>query len=65
MQDTPSQEKKSLVWKLKKSLYGLSENLKSLGFKGSVADHCVFIRKKKELQVISVYVDNLILVTKT
>ena len=50
--------KEELVCKLKKSLYGLKqlprcwneklcEHLKSLGFKESAADPCVFIRQKK------------------
>ena len=66
-----------LVCKLKKSLYGLKqsprcwneklcEHLKSLEFKESAADPCVFIRQQeKELQIIAVYVDDLILLTKT
>ena len=64
--------KEELVCKLKKSLYGLKqsprcwneklcEHLKSLGFKESAADPCVFIRQKEELQIIAVYVDDLIL----
>ncbi len=67
----------NLVCKLKKSLYGLKQSprcwneklcqhLKSLGFKESAADPCVFIRQqKKELQIIAVYVDDLILVAKS
>ena len=66
-----------LVCKLKKSLYGLKqsprcwneklcEHLKSLEFKESAADPCIFIRQQeKELQIIAVYVDDLILLTKT
>ena len=68
--------KEELVCKLKKSLYGLKqsprcwneklcEHLKLLGFKESDADPCVFIRKRKELQIIAVYVDDLILLAKT
>ena len=68
--------KENLVCKLKKSLYGLKqaprcwneklcEHLKSLNFKVSTADPCVFIRQQKELQIIAVYVDDLILLTKT
>ena len=65
--------KEELVCKLKKSIYGLKqsprcwnerfcEHLKSLGFKESGADPCVFIREnsKKKLEVIAVYVDDLI-----
>ena len=68
--------KEELVCKLTKSLYGLKqsprcwneklcEHLKSLGFKESAADPCVFIRQKEELQIIAVYVDDLILLAKT
>ena len=68
--------KENLVCKLEKSLYGLKqaprcwneklcEHLKSLNFKVSTADPCVFIRQQKELQIIAVYVDDLILLTKT
>ena len=68
--------KEELVCKLKKSLYGLKqsprcwneklcEHLKSLGFKESAADPCVFIRQKEELQIIAVYVDDLTLLAKT
>ena len=69
-------DKNGLVCKLKKSLYGLKqsprcwneklcEHLKSLGFKESVADPCIFVRQKKELQIIVVYVDDLILLSKS
>ena len=69
-------DKNGLVCKLKKSLYGLKqsprcwneklcEHLKSLGFKESVADLCIFVRQKKELQIIVVYVDDLILLSKS
>ena len=43
----------------------LCEHLKSLGFKESVADPCIFVRQKKELQIIVVYVDDLILLSKS
>ena len=36
-----------------------------LGFKESVADPCVFIHQTEQLQVIAVYVDDLILLTET
>ena len=66
-------DKNGLVCKLKKSLYGLKqsprcwneklcEHLKSLGFKESA---CIFVRQKKELQIIVVYVDDLILLSKS
>ena len=70
--------KEELVCKLKKSIYGLKqsprcwnerfcEHLKSLGFKESGADPCVFIREnsKKKLEVIAVYVDDLLLIAET
>ena len=67
--------KEELVCKLKKSIYGLKqsprcwnerfcEHLKSLGFKESEADPCVFIREssKKKLEVIAMYVDDLLII---
>ena len=65
--------KEELVCKLKKSLYGLKQSprcwneklcnhLKSLGFKESGADPCVFIRQGKKIEIIAVYVDDLILI---
>lgn len=70
--------KSELVCKLKKSLYGLkqsprcwnekfTQHMKSLGFKESGADPCVFIRvnRRKKIEVIAVYVDDLILLTET
>ena len=70
--------KEKLVCKLKKSLYGLKQSprcwnekfcnhLKQLGFKQSGADPCVFVRKNKEkkLEIIAVYVDDLILIAET
>ena len=70
--------KEELVYKLKKSIYGLKqspccwnekfcEHMRSLGFKKSGADPCIFIRenKRRKLKIIAVYVDNLILIAKT
>ena len=70
--------KEELVCKLKKSIYGLKqsprcwnerlcEHLKSLVFKESGADPCVFIREssEKKLEVISMYVDDLLLIAET
>ena len=68
--------KEELVCRLKKSLYGLKQSprcwneklckhLKSLGFKESTADPCIFIRQNIGLQIIAVYVDDLILLAKT
>ena len=65
-----------LVCKLKKSLYGLKqaprcwnksfrEYLLSVGFSQSSADPCVYIRTGTTVAIIAVYVDDLILITKT
>ena len=41
--------------------------MRSLGFKGSGADPCIFIREneRKKLEIIAVYVDDLILIAET
>ena len=63
-----------LVCKLKKSLYGLKQSsrcwnkvfkeyMEAIGFKGSSADPCVFIQAGKTMNIIAVYVDDLILIT--
>ena len=69
--------KEELVCKLRKSIYGLKQSprcwneklcnhLKSLGFKESGADSCVFIQSGgKGMKIIAVYVDDLILIAKT
>ena len=70
--------KEDLVCKLKKSLYGLKQSprcwneklckhMKLLGYRESGADPCVFIRldTEKRLQIIAVYVDDLILIAET
>ena len=65
-----------LVCKLKKSLYGLRqaprcwnksfhEYMKSIGFEQSTADPCVYIRVGTTVAIVAVYVDDLILITKT
>ena len=65
-----------LVCKLKKALYGLKqaprcwtkafrEFIESDGFVQSSADPCVFIRKTDTLAIVAVYVDDLILITKS
>jgi len=65
-----------LVCKLKKSLYGLKQSsrcwnmtfreyMKSIGFKESSADSCIFIRKNNVLSIVAIYVDDLILITET
>ena len=67
--------KEEFVCKLRTSIYGLkqsprclnaklSDHLKSLGFKEGEADPCVFIKSCK-LQIIAVYVDDLILMAET
>ena len=69
--------KENLVCKLRKSIYGLKQSprcwnqklcdhLKSLGFKESGADSCVFIKNESNnLKIIAVYVDDLILIAKS
>ena len=69
--------KEHLVCRLKKSLYGLKqaprcwnkafrEYLISIGFQQSEADPCVYIQAKDDaITIIAVYVDDLILITKT
>ena len=65
-----------LVCKLEKSLYGLKQAprcwnkvftkyMESIGFRQSTADPCVFIRSGDTLDVIAVYVDDLIVISKT
>ena len=67
---------KKLVYKLRKSIYGLKQSPrcwneklrdhKSAGFKEGGADPCVFIQSgQKDLKIIAVYVDDLILIAKT
>ena len=69
--------KEKLVCKLKMSLYGLKQSprcwntvlndyLKSIEFKHSAADPCVYIKKNTTtLTIIAVYVDDLIVITNT
>jgi hypothetical protein len=70
--------KEDLVCKLKKSIYGLKQSprcwnkkftqyMKSLGFHVSDADPCVFTRMSKgdQLEIVSVYVDDLIIIAET
>jgi hypothetical protein len=70
--------KEDLVCKLKKSIYGLKQSprcwnkkftqyMKSLGFHVSDADSCVFTRISKgdRLEIVSVYVDDLIIIAET
>ena len=67
----------NLVCKLKRSLYGLKqsprcwnatfrEHLESTHFRQSTADPCVFIRTEETgVTIVAVYVDDLIIITKT
>ena len=69
--------KEHLVCKLRKSLYGLkqsprcwnatfSEHMHKAGFNQSPADPCVFIRHTCKLEaIVAVYVDDLIVITKS
>ena len=68
---------KNLVCKPKRSLYGLKQSsrcwntvfkeyMESTNFKQCTADPCIFIRSEgTDLTIISVYVDDLIIITKT
>ena len=69
--------KENLACKLRKSINGLKQSphcwnhkfcdhLKSLGFKESGADSCVFVKSESStLKIIAVYVDDLILIAKS
>lgn len=70
----PGQE--HLVCKLKKSIYGLKQSprcwskaftefMMEIGFKQSTSDPCVFVRSRQELEILAVYVDDLILITES
>lgn len=70
----PGQEHQ--VCKLKKSIYGLKQSprcwskpftefMKDIGFKQSTSDPCVFVRSRQELEILAVYVDDLILITES
>ena len=64
-------EQEHLVCKLKKSIYGLKQSprcwskaftgyMTEIGFKQSTSDPCVFVRTRHELEILTVYVDDLI-----
>ena len=68
--------KENLVCKLKKSLYGLKQSprcwynafhtfIESIGFRQSAADPCVYIRLGDTTTIVAVYVDDLILLSRT
>ena len=70
----PGQE--HLVCKLKRSIYGLKQSprcwskaftefMMGIGFKQSTSDPCVFVRSRQELEILAVYVDDLILITES
>ena len=65
-----------LVCKLKKSLYGLKQapqcwnlafkkHMESIGFRQTTADPCVYVRFGDAIAIVAVYVNDLILITKT
>ena len=69
--------KENLVCELKRSLYGLKQSsrcwntvfkqyLESINFKQCTADPCIFVSSRgPDLTIIAVYVDDLIVITKT
>ena len=70
------QGKEHLVCKLKKFLYGLKQSprcwnkvftefMESIGFQQSSADPCIYVQNADTLSIVAVYVDDLIMATKT
>ena len=68
--------KENLVCKLNKSLYGLKQSprcwntafktyMKTIHFKPSTADPCVYVRSDEDMTFVAVYVDDLIIIIKT
>ena len=69
--------REQLVCKLKKSLYGLKQSsrcwntvfknhMESINFNQCSAEPCIFVRREgKDLSIIAVYVDDLIVITST
>lgn len=66
-------DKRNFVWLLRKAIYGLrssarkwyetiTEILVNLKFKRTLADECVFVRKKSNnLSIIAIYVDDIVI----
>ena len=61
---------------MKKSIHGLKQSprcwskafkelMMEIGFKQCPSDPCVFVRSKRELEILAVYVDDIILITET
>ena len=68
--------KENFVCKLNESLYGLKQSLRcwntvfreymeTIHFKPSTADPCVYVQGGEDMTIVAVYVDDLIIVTKT
>ena len=68
--------KENFVYKLKRSLYGLKQaprcwnttldnQLKKMGFEQTKSDPCLYISREGGLFILAVYVDNIILATKS
>ena len=71
-----SEGETQLVCKLKRSLYGLKQaprcwntaldtRLKDMGFNQSSSDPCLYISTGKELVIVAVYVDDILLASKS
>ena len=70
-----SEQTKDKVWKLKKGLYGLKQAprmwwikldsyLQSIGFTRGTADHSIYVqRSDQELVILTVYVDDLLIIS--